>query len=224
MRHQAGITLAGNVPDRQDVQAPIHELIANRWSPRSFSDQPIESDKLLTLFEAARWAPSSTNEQPWRFIIATKDNSSVFSALAESLMQGNRRWAERAPMLALALAQTTYVGTGRPYRHSWYDVGQAVALLSMQATALGLAVHQMGGFDVEQIRLLLSIPEGFDPIVTIAIGYSGEPADLPEDLRKRELAPRSRKPLQTFVYAGEWGKASSHVQSQNSLLPHPPAN
>ncbi len=224
MKPQAEVILAAHVPDRQDVQAPIHELIANRWSPRAFSDQPIESEKLLSLFEAARWSPSSANEQPWRFILATKDNSQAFSALAESLMEGNRRWAERAPMLVLALAQTTYARTGRQYKHSWYDVGQSVAILSMQATALGLAVHQIGGFDAEKARQLLSIPEGFEPVVVFAVGYPDDPADLPEDLRKREQAPRSRKPLQTFVYSGEWGKPSTHIQTRDSLLTQPSTN
>jgi nitroreductase len=224
MKPQPEFIQAGNVPDRLDVQAPIHDLIANRRSPRAFSDQPIESAKLLSLFEAARWSPSSANEQPWRFIIATKNDSREFSALAESLMEGNRRWAQRAPVLILALAQTTYTRTGRPYRHSWYDVGQSVALLSMQATALGLAVHQMGGFDAEKIRQLLSIPEGFEPVVIFAVGYPDQAADLPEDLRKREQAPRSRKQLQTFVYTGEWGKPSPHMQSRNSLLTLPSTN
>ena len=216
--------LTGNVPGRQDVQAPIHDLIANRWSPRAFSDRPIESEKVLSLFEAARWSPSSANEQPWRFIIATKDDTRDFSALAESLMEGNRRWAERAPMLVLALAQTIYTRTGRPYSHSWYDVGQSVALLSIQAKALGLAVHQMGGYDAEKTRQLLLIPEGFEPVVILAVGYPGEPADLPEDLSKREQAPRSRKLPQTFVYTGEWGKPSSHMQSKDSLLTQPSTN
>ena len=106
-------------PARLNTQAPIHELLANRRSPRAFSEQPVESDKLLSLFEAARWSPSSANEQPWHFIVATKDGvPRVFSALVESLMEGNRRWAERAPVLVLALAQSTYTKTGKPYRHS----------------------------------------------------------------------------------------------------------
>jgi nitroreductase len=218
MNHQTEFILAGNIPDRQDIQAPIHDLIANRWSPRAFSDQPVESAKLFSLFEAARWSPSSANEQPWRFIIASKDDAREFSALAESLMEGNRRWALRAPVLILAVAQTAYTRTGRPNSHAWYDVGQSVALLSMQATALGLAVHQMGGFDSDKVRQLLSIPEGFEPVVIVAVGYPGQAVDLPEDLRERELATRSRKQLQTFVYTGEWGKPSPHMQSRNSLL------
>jgi nitroreductase len=212
------------VPARLDTQALIHELLANRRSPRAFSDQPIESEKILSLFEAARWSPSSANEQPWRFIIATKDDSRVFSALVESLMEGNRRWAERAPMLVLALAQSTYTKTGRPYRHSWYDLGQSVALLSVQATALDLTVHQMGAFDADKARQLLSIPEGFEPVIVFAVGYPDQLTNLPDDLRKREQAPRSRKLLQNFVYTEEWGKPSSHIQTQSSLLTQPSSN
>lgn len=212
------------VPARLDPQARIHELLENRRSPRAFSEQPIESDKLLSLFEAARWSPSSANEQPWRFIVATKDDSRVFAALVESLLEGNRRWAERAPVLALALAQSTYTKTGRPYQHSWYDLGQSVAHLSVQASALGLAVHQMGGFDADKARQLLSIPEGFEPVIVFAVGYPDQPSTLPDDLRKREQAPRLRKPLQGFVYTEEWGKPSSHIQTQNSLLTQPSTN
>jgi nitroreductase len=211
-------------PARLDTQAPIHELLVNRRSPRAFSEQRVEPAKLLSLLEAARWSPSSANEQPWRFIVATKDDSRVFSALAESLVEGNRRWAERAPLLILALAQSTYTKTGTPYRHSWYDLGQSVALLSVQASALGLAVHQMGGFDAEKARQLLSIPEGFEPVVVFAVGYPDQPATLPEHLQKREEAPRSRKLLQDFVYTEEWGKPSSHLQAQSSLLTPPSTN
>jgi nitroreductase len=212
------------VPARPNAQAPIHQLLVNRRSPRAFSEQPVESEKLLALFEAARWSPSSANEQPWHFIVATKDDSRVFSALVDSLMEGNRRWAEQAPVLVLALAQSTYAKTGRPYRHSWYDLGQSVAHLSIQATALDLAVHQMGGFDTDKSRMLLSIPVGFEPVVVFAVGYPGQPQTLPDDLRKRELAPRSRKVLQDFVYTEEWGKPSHHIHTESLLLTQPSTN
>ena len=205
-----------DVPVRLDPQAPIHELIANRRSPRAFSEQPIESAKLLSLFEAARWSPSSANEQPWRFIVATKDDSRIFSALVDSLMEGNRRWAERAPVLVLALAQSTYSKTGTAYRHSWYDLGQSVAHLSVQATALGLAVHQMGGFDAEKARQTLSIPEGFEPAVMAVIGYADSPEVLPEDLRKRETAPRQRKPLEELVFEKNWGEPARFLHHTES--------
>lgn len=212
------------LPVRLDSQAPIHELLANRRSPRAFSEQTIESEKLVSLFEAARWSPSSANEQPWRFIIATKDDAGVFPLLVDSLTEGNRRWASRAPLLVLGLAQTTYTRNGHPYQHAWYDLGQSVAHLSLQATALGLVVHQMGGFDSDKARTMLSIPEGFEPVIMFAVGYPGQPTTLPEDLQKREQAPRSRKKLHSFVFTEEWGKPSSHVQTQNSLFTQPSTN
>jgi nitroreductase len=119
------------VPERIDTQAPIHELLVNRRSPRAFSAQHVSSEQLISLFEAARWSPSSANEQSWRYIVATKDDSAVYAALSASLMQGNRRWAEHAPVLVLGLAQTTYSKTGSAYRHAWYDLGQSVAHLSV---------------------------------------------------------------------------------------------
>jgi nitroreductase len=213
-----------HAPARLNTQAPIHDLLANRRSPRAFSERPIEPEKLLSLFEAARWSPSSANEQPWRFIVATNNDSRVFSAIVELLMEGNRRWADRAPMLVLALAQSTYSKTDRPYHHSWYDLGQSVALLSVQATALGLVVHQMGGFDGDKARQLLSIPDGFSPVVVFAVGYADQAGILTDDLRKREQAPRSRKLLQDFVFTEEWGRPSSHVQTQDSLLTQPSTN
>jgi len=127
-------------------------------------------------------------------------------------------------MLVLALAQTIYIRNGRPYQHSWYDLGQSVALLSVQATALGLVVHQMGGFDGDKARQLLSIPEGFEPVIMFAVGYPDHPATLPEDLRTREETPRSRKPLRDFVYTEEWGKPSSHIQTTISQLTQPSRN
>jgi nitroreductase len=205
-------------PPRLDAQAPIHELLAGRRSPRAFSERTVEPEKLLSVFEAARWSPSSANEQPWRFIVASKDDTLTFSALVGSLTEGNRRWAERAPVLVLALAQSTYAKTGRTYQHAWYDLGQSVAYLTVQATALGLVVHQMGGFDRENIRVALSVPAGFEPVIMIALGYPDQPIILPEDLQKREQAPRSRKPMNDIVFTEEWGTLSLHLNTTSSLL------
>ena len=209
-------------PTRLNIQAAIHTLLADRRSPRAFSERPIEQSKITSLFEAARWSPSSANEQPWYFVVSTKEDTVPYSALLESLMEGNRRWAMHAPMLVLALAQTTYSKNGQPYRHSLYDLGQSMAMLSVQATSLGLAVHQMGGFDPEKLMQRYSIPEGFTPVVIFAVGYPDQPERLPEDLQKREQAPRSRKPLESFVFTDQWGKPSHHIQSQ-SLLPLQPS-
>lgn len=205
-------------PERLELRAPIHELLKNRWSPRSYSEEQIEPWKIVSLFEAARWSPSSSNEQPWHFIVATKEDTAVYGALSETLMEGNRRWASRAPMLVLGIAQSSYSRSGKPYRHAWYDLGQSVAHLTMQASALGLVVHQMGGFDAAKARDLFSIPDGYDPVVVFAVGYAESPEHLPDDLRDREVVPRSRKSLEATVFTEKWGQPSHHISIQHPLL------
>jgi len=205
-------------PERLDVQTSITDLLSHRRSPRAFSDRPVEPSKLLSLFEAARWSPSSANEQPWRFIVATKEDTNAYETLLSLLAEGNRRWAQRAPVLILGAAQTSYSRNGKPYRHSWYDLGQSVASLTVEAEALGLAVHQMGGFDEIKATELLSIPKEYEPVIAIAVGYSARPEILPEDLKKREETPRSRKPLESLVFTEEWGRPSHHIDTRFSLL------
>jgi len=197
-----------------DVNHPIHDLLRRRWSPRAFSDRPVELEKLRSLLEAARWAPSSYNEQPWSFIVAIKENPAEYERLLSCLVEGNIRWAQHAPVLMLAVARLHFERNGQPNRHAHYDVGQAVAHLTVQATALGLYVHQMAGFHVEKARELFSIPEGYEPMTAIALGYIGEPDALPEKLREREQAPRTRKSLDEFVFTGHWGQTSPLVTTQ----------
>jgi nitroreductase len=211
------------VPQRLDTRAPLNELLSRRWSPRAFSERQIEPSKIVTLFEAARWSPSSSNEQPWHFIAATKEDTRIYNALFESLMDGNRQWAQRAPMLVLGVAQSSYSKSGRAYDHAWYDLGQSVANFTVQASALGLAVHQMGGFDAGKVRGLLSIPDGYTPVIVFAVGYAERPETLPNDLRKREEGPRSRKPLEAMVFTEEWGKASRLVNAQVTLTDDRPS-
>jgi nitroreductase len=193
------------------TRVPIHNLLRRRWSPRAFSEQPVEDEKLLSLLEAARWAPSSANEQPWNFIVATKDDHEIYNRLFECLSERNHRWADRAPVIILAVAKLHYDRTGTPNRHAWYDVGQSVAHLTVQATAVGLSVHQLGGFSVEKARELVAIPDGFEPVVILATGYADASDVLPDDFRQREEAPRLRKPLETFVFTDAWGKPSRHI-------------
>lgn len=188
-----------------ETQYPIHPLLANRWSPRAFSSRPVEAEKLLRLFEAARWAPSSMNLQPWSFIVAAADDSETHDRMAQVLNARNQEWARSAPVLLLAVAQRERQ-PGTPNRFAWYDLGQAVALLSTQATADGLALHQMGGFDSEKARQAFAIPEGYEAVTAIALGYHGSLDALPEDQQVRERAPRQRKPLEAFVFAGQWGQ------------------
>ena len=194
-----------------ETQYPIHDLLRRRWSPRAFSDRRVDPAIMRSLLEAARWAPSSYNEQPWSFIVATKDDPVEFGRLLSCLVEGNIQWAQHAPVLMVSVARLSFEEDGKPNRHAFHDVGQAVANLIVQATALGLVVHQMAGIFPDKIRELYGIPEGYEAVAGIALGYPGDPQSLPEGLRKRELAPRERKPLTEFVFSGSWGQTSPLV-------------
>jgi nitroreductase len=188
-----------------DNAYPIHDVLRRRWSPRAFSERPVEPEKLQSLFEAARWAPSSNNEQPWTFVIATKDQPGEYADLLDCLKEGNKKWAFRAPVLALSVARLNFEDDGTPNRHAFHDTGMAVFSLVIQATALGLFVHQMAGYDVEKARMKLKIPDGHDPVAMIAIGYPGDSALLPDYLRERELKSRERQSINEFVFSAAWG-------------------
>ncbi|MBD2570110.1 nitroreductase family protein [Anabaena lutea] len=190
------------------TQYPVHELIRSRWSPRAYSNQPVEQDKLRSILEAARWAPSSYNHQPWRFIVATKDDPTEYNRLLSVLVEFNQGWAKNAPVLILAVAKLHF-DDGKVNRHAFHDVGLALENLAIQATALGLSVHQIAGFDVDKARKEYQIPDEYDPATALTVGYPGDPQILTDGLRERELALRVRKPLQEFVFSGEWGNTSS---------------
>jgi nitroreductase len=187
---------------------PIHDLLKRRWSPRAFADRPVEPDKLRSLLEAARWAPSSFNEQPWVFLVGTRDRPEEYDRVLGCLVEFNQTWAKSAPVLMLTVAHLAFDLNGQPNRHAFHDVGLAMANLTMQATAEGLAVHQMAGIVPDKVRAAFGVPGGWEPVAAAAIGYFGDPDSLPEELRKRELAPSIRKPLRSFVFTGGWGKAS----------------
>ncbi len=181
---------------------PIHELISERWSPRAFAELPVEQQNLHSLFEAARWAPSTSNQQPWNFIFATREDPEAHARFVAALNPGNVVWAQHAPVLILVVARL-YEYPGKEHA-SFYDVGLATANLVVQAQALGLVTHQMAGFDAQKARELLNIPEGHQPLAMIALGYPGSPENLPEALREREVAPRVRKQQSEFVFEGQW--------------------
>lgn len=187
---------------------PIEEILRRRWSPRAFSDRNVETEKLLSLFEAARWAPSSFNEQPWSFILATKETPAEHAQLLNCLLEKNQQWARLAPVLVVSVAKLNFEKTGKPNRHAFHDVGLAVGTLLVQATALGLFVHQMAGFSVDKVREAYHVPEGYEPVAAIAIGYSAEPEVLPETFREQETGPRKRKPISSFVFEGGWAQPS----------------
>jgi nitroreductase len=166
------------------TDVPVHELVRIRWSPRAFADKPVAPDVLHSLFEAARWAPSSFNYQPWAYIVGTKDDSENFAEILSTFVEFNVGWAKHAPVLALSVAQLKTPKEGMVNRHAFHDVGSATSQLTLEANSRGLFVHQMAGFD---------------------------PQSLPEPLRQRELAPRTRKPLSEFVMTGGWGHTAPFI-------------
>lgn len=188
---------AKSTPDH-DILRPI----ADRWSGRAFSPEPVEESVLLRLFEAARWAPSSFNEQPWRFIYAAQGEPG-WDKLSETLLEGNV-WARKAPVLVLSVVKTFHAHNNKPNKFAWHDLGQAVALLSVQATAERLNLHQMGGFDSAKAREFFHIGEGFDPVSVIAVGYRAEPEVLSDDLKAREVNPQRRISQGEFAFKGSW--------------------
>jgi len=184
----------------------IEELLERRSSPRDFSSRPVEAEKLRKLLEAARSAPSSFNEQPWRFVVATREDGEGFTRLLETLVEQNRAWAQHAPVLMLSIAKFDFTHNGQRNRHALYDVGQAAAYLTLQATALGLHVHQMAGFSVEKARQLLNIPEGYEPAAMMALGYMRDSEPMQDATRQHDRPRRARKPLDSLVFEGMWGK------------------
>ncbi len=180
---------------------PVHELIRKRWSPRAFAARPVEGDKILSLFEAARWAASGGNEQPWRFIYAAREQAERYGKLFECLSEGNQAWAKTAPVLILTLVRTHSARSGRPNKYAWHDLGLATGNLTVQAAALDLYVHPMGGFSAEKARQLFDLSPEIEPVTMIAVGYLGDPDDLPENLKERELAQQRRLPLDELILA-----------------------
>jgi nitroreductase len=193
------------------TEFPVHDLIRDRWSPRAFADKTVPPEVLCSVFEAARWAPSSNNEQPWAYIVATREDKQNLEKMLSVLVEFNANWAKNASVLALAITELAFAKNNAPNRNAQYDTGAATALLSVEATARGLAVHQMAGFDPDKARQAFEIPLGWDAIAAIAIGFPGDPESLPQPLRDRELAPRVRKPLSKFVMTGTWGHTSPFV-------------
>ncbi|MPZ26795.1 MAG: nitroreductase [Micromonosporaceae bacterium] len=185
-------------PPARAVGLPLHPLLAARRSPFAF-DPSIEvtSLELATLLEAARWAPSHRNSQPWRFLVGRREDGAYQRVLAE-LPADDQRWAARAPLLLVA-AHLTRTVTGSPLPHGAYDLGQAVAHLTVQASALGLSVRQVTPVDGGALRSVLELPDRVVPAVVIAVGRLGDPAGLPEDLRAREVAPRVRQPAAALL-------------------------
>ncbi len=190
------------------TQSPVHELIRERWSPRAFSDKTVSPEILQSLFEAARWAPSCSNEQPWAFLVGVKGDGDTFQRILGTLVDANQVWAKNAPVLVIAVSELAFAKNGQPNRNAFYDTGAAVSQLTTEATSRGLYVHQMAGFDPRKAVEAFAIPNGWEPISVFALGYAGDAQTLPDTLRERELAPQKRKPLPEFVMSGNWGQTA----------------
>ena len=193
------------------VDHPVHPLIRDRWSPRSFADRPVEPDKILSILEAGRWAASCFNWQPWHFVIATRDNAEEHARMLDCLIPWNAGWAVTAPLLMLSFAAHKVPGKDDPNPHNWHDVGLASAQMLLQATDLGLRGHIMAGIEVDKIRETYGVPDDVDPVAAIAFGYGGDPDALSEKLAAREHEPRQRNELRDYVYAGAWGRTAPVV-------------
>jgi nitroreductase len=182
----------------------VEDLIRQRWSPRTYSDKQVPAAELKKLFEAARWAASSSNEQPWRFLVGRRGDE-TYQKIFNALVEFNQTWAKSAPVLVLSVAKMTFTQKGTPNRHGLHDTGAAMANLALQATADGLHTHSMAGFDNDQMRASFAIPSDYELGAVTAIGYFGDPASLPDHLHKQEVSPRQRKPLEEFVFSS-WEK------------------
>lgn len=196
-----------------ETRYPIHELLRRRWSPRAFAERAVEPEIFGSLFEAARWAPSCNNRQPWHYLVARKQESSEFDRMLQCLVPGNAAWCKDAPALMISVANTSW-DNGDPNPYGWHDIGQAAAQLTVEAVSRGLFVHQMAGILPDKIRETYAIPEGFEPVAGFALGYPGDPNKLSDRLRERELAPRIRKPLESFVFSGRWGNVSGLLNAK----------
>ncbi len=190
------------------TRVKIHDIIQGRWSPRAFdADKPVSHDDLLALLEAAHWAPSCFNDQPWRFIVCNKATDETGWQHAISILaEKNKLWAKNAPVLILAIAMENFNHNGQPNRWAMYDTGAASVSLCLQATAMGMCVHQMGGFDAQKAREVFNLPGDCKPMAMMAVGYQAEADVLDDDFKETELAARSRAALNERFYAGQWGR------------------
>jgi nitroreductase len=192
--------------------AELLDAIERRKSAMAYDDRIVPAPILRQVFEAARWAPSSFNEQPWRFVVGTRDDPESHQRVASCLSQGNA-WAREAPVLIVGLASTSLSRNGRPNAYHAHDLGLALENLLIQATALGLASHPMGGFDKDRAAKVLRVPENYRPVTMVAIGYPGDPAMLSPKDRERELGPRQRKSLDDLVFAGRFGEPADFASA-----------
>lgn len=193
---------------RAATSVPIHDFLANRWSPRAYAaGKTVSREQLAALLEAGRWAPSCNGDEPWRYLVWDRSRDPQgWQTAFDCLSEGNRKWVKNVPLLMLSCAGSAFAHNGKPNRWTQHDTGAASVSIALQAVALGLIAHQMGGFDAEKARVAFGIPAEYTPMAMIAIGYQAEPGVLDEETKKKELAPRARKPVSERFFEGGWGK------------------
>ena len=191
------------------TQAPVHDIIANRWSPRAYdASKPVSQAQIISMLEAARWAPSCFGDEPWRFIVWDKNkDAAAWEKAFDCIVQGNQGWAKDAPVFVLICAGTLFEQNQKPNRWGAYDTGAAAVSLSLQATSMGLVTHQMGGFDGEKTRAAFNIPEQFEMMSMMAVGYIADVDALRQGAKERTFGPRKRKPLGELFYEGVWNQS-----------------
>lgn len=194
---------------KNQPQHSIMSAIEHRWSPRSFSEKPILEEDVYRLLEAARWAPSCFNEQPWGFLVACSNQPQAFNTMLACLVEGNQIWAKNASVLMISTARTTFKRNNNPNRYAMHDTGLAVGQMAIQAQSMGIYMHQMGGIHLDLIRETYQLPTEVEPVAGIALGYLGDAQHLPEELKQRELAPGERKTQQEFAFTNTWGQTFS---------------
>jgi nitroreductase len=195
-----------NAVKHAETDFPVHDLVKKRWSPYSFIERPVASDDLRSIFEAARWAPSSYNEQPWFYIVAAREDKEEFEKLLSCLVDANQEWAQHAAVLVLGIVRLNFSRNDQTNRHAWHDLGLASAYLTMEATARSLSVHQMAGIHPDKARELYNIPEGFEAVTGLAIGYAGYDESTSETFQERDETPRRRRPIKETFFGKTWGK------------------
>jgi nitroreductase len=196
------------IPKPATTQQPIHEIIANRWSGRAYdASKPVSKEQIISLLEAARWAPSCFGDEPWRYVVCNKaDNMQAWQAAFDCLVPGNQGWAVNAPVLLLICADTVFRANGKPNKWAPYDTGAATENLCLQAAASGLMAHQMGGFDADKARATFKVPERFQILPMVTVGYQAPVESLSDEVKERELATRNRQPLGELFFDGAWEK------------------
>jgi len=193
---------------KAQTRVPINELLAKRWSPRAYDvNRTVTREQLAALLEAARWAPSCNGDEPWRYLIFDRRRDpDGWQKAFDCLSENNRKWVKNVPVLLLSCGGSIFEHSGKPNRYGQHDTGAASTCLALQGAAMGLAVHQMGGYDAQKARAAFDIPEEYTPMAMIAVGYQAAPDVLDEETKAKELKPRSRKPLETHFFEGGWGK------------------